>query len=75
MGPEEIRQALETAVTVVRPGESLVVLVPFDTPAAQIRDYQHALDEMREWSAWKTPILVLAGEAMATVAAHVRSTT
>lgn len=49
-GPDEVRTLLRECVTVVKPGEVLVIRVPHDTPWEEARSYQRVLDAARkEW--------------------------
>lgn len=48
--PDEVRALLRECVTVVKPGEVLVIRVPYDTPWDKARGYQQVLDAARE--AW-----------------------
>ena len=42
--PDEIRQLLRECVTVVKPGETLIIRVPMDTHTYQIHEYQERAD-------------------------------
>ena len=58
--PDEVRALLRECVTVVRPGEVLVIRVPYDTPWEKAASYQKVLDAARE--AWGFRAIVVTAE-------------
>ena len=65
--PDEIRQLLSECVTVVRPGETLAVRVPWETRPVQVAEYQRYVEEAIETRAIPFRVLILAGEELSVV--------
>ena len=65
--PEEVRALLRECVTVVRPGELLVIRVPYGTPADEARAYQRVLESARE--AWGISAVVVVAEELGVIPA------
>lgn len=63
--PDEVRSLLRECVTVVRPGEILVIRVPYDTPWEDARSYQKVLDAARE--AWGFRAVVVTAEELGVI--------
>lgn len=60
---ETVRQLFRECVTVVQPGETLIVRVPVTWTAQQVRAYQEAMDwDQQEGRPF--PVLVVAGEGL-----------
>ena len=66
LGPDEVRQLLRECVTVVKPGESLVVRVPWTTTPGQLREYQRVMDSA-EGGQIPFKVLVVAGDELGVV--------
>jgi hypothetical protein len=64
--PDEIRQLLTECVTAVKPGETLVVRVPWETSWMQVREYQRVIDSP-EGGQIPFKVLVVAGEELGVV--------
>ena len=47
--PDEVRYLLRECVTVVKPGETLIIRVPWTTPRTQVRELQGALTNGTEY--------------------------
>ena len=65
--PDEVRALLRECVTVVRPGELLVIRVPYGTPADEARAYQRVLESARE--AWGISAVVVVAEEFGVIPA------
>ena len=65
--PSEVRAWLRDAVTVVKPGETLVIRVPMSTTSQQLREYRDALADAGE-QGWPKMVAVC-GEELAVVQA------
>ena len=63
--PDQIRHLLRECVTVVKPGETLVVRVGFDLRPEQVRELQVAADDMCEYRDFPFKVLVFPGEELA----------
>ena len=63
--PEQVRQLLRECVTVVKPGETLVVRVGFDITPMQVRELQDAADGMCEYRGLPFKVLVFPGDELA----------
>lgn len=63
--PDEVRALLRECVTIVRPGEILVIRVPYDTPWDKAASYQRVLDAARE--AWGFRAVVVTAEEFGVV--------
>jgi hypothetical protein len=55
--PDEIRKLLRECVTVVKPGETLILRVPWSTTPSQVRDLQDAITGSVKY--WDLPFKVL----------------
>lgn len=64
--PDEIRHLLRECVTVVEPGETLVVRVPWTVNPAQLYEYQRVMDSA-EGGAIPFKVLVVAGDELGVV--------
>ncbi len=62
--PDQVRCLLRECVTVVKPGETLVVRVGFDITPAQVRELQEAADGMCEYRGFPFKVLVFPGEEL-----------
>lgn len=60
---EQVRQLLRECVTIVKPGETLVVRVPWTTTPTQLREYQRAMDSA-EGGVIPFRVLVVAGDEL-----------
>ena len=65
--PDEVRALLRECVTVVRPGELLVIRVPYGTAADEARAYQRVLESARE--AWGISAVVVVAEEFGVIPA------
>jgi hypothetical protein len=63
--PEQVRYLLRECVTVVKPGETLIVRVGFDIMPQQVRELQNAADGMCEYRDFPFKVLVFPGEELA----------
>ena len=63
--PDEIRQFLRECVTVVKPGETLILRVPWTTLPTQVRELQVVLDETTAWLELPFKAIVLPGDELA----------
>jgi hypothetical protein len=61
LSPDEVRQLLRECVTVVKPGEVLVIRTTDLTPY-QVREYQEALNWWATENAPEVKVLVIHGE-------------
>ena len=67
LGPEQVRQLLAECVTVVRPGEVLVLRCPEDWVPEQVGEMQRYLSEWLEGNAPDIRVLVVPHLDMAVV--------
>lgn len=72
--PDEVRQLLRECVTVVKPGETLVVRVPWGTTPAQVRELQAGLVKLTIWMDVPFKVLVLPGDELGIAEPEVRFT-
>ena len=72
--PDQVRYLLRECVTVVKPGETLTVRVPWDTKPAQVAEYQRYVNEAIENGYIPFRVLVLGGDELGVVQAPVRFT-
>jgi hypothetical protein len=63
--PETARELLRECVTVVKPGEVLVVRVPDNWTARQVSECQEAFESMAEYRDLDITILFMSGEEFA----------
>jgi hypothetical protein len=63
--PEQIRCLLRECVTVVKPGETLVVRVGFDLRPEQVRELQEVADALYSHRDFPFKVLVFPGEELA----------
>ena len=61
---DEIRQLLSECVTVVKPGETLILRVPWTTTPTQVRELQVVLDETTAWLELPFKALVVPGDEL-----------
>lgn len=61
LDPENVRQLLRECVTVVKPGETLVVQVPMETTPWQVRELQDALNAITEDRELGFTVLIVPG--------------
>jgi len=61
LSPVEVRHLLRQCVTVVKPGETLVIRLPLETPPNQTAEYRAVLDQMRD-AFGLTAVVVVADE-------------
>ena len=65
--PDHVRQILRECVTVVKPGETLVIRANSEWTPHQVERLQEFLDGMAEWRDLGVKLLVLPGEEFAVV--------
>ena len=65
LNPDEIRQLLRECVTAVKPGETLILLVPWRTTPTQVRELQQAIDDGADYLNLPFKTLVLPGDELA----------
>ena len=61
---DEIRQLLSECVTVVKPGETLILRVPWNTLPAQVRELQDALNDGIEYTQAPFKVFVVPGDEL-----------
>ena len=61
---DEIRHLLSECVTVVKPGETLILRVPWTTTPTQVRELQVVLDETTAWLELPFKALVVPGDEL-----------
>ena len=66
LAPAQVRYLLRQCVTVVKPGETLVVRVPWTTTPSQLYEYQRVMDS-HEGGEIPFKVLVVAGDELGTV--------
>ena len=64
LSPDEIRQLLRECVTVVKPGETLILRVPWNTLPAQVRELQDALNDGIEYTQAPFGVFVVPGDEL-----------
>jgi len=62
--PDKVRQLLRECVTVVKPGETLILRVPWSTTPTQVRDLQGALTGCTEHLEAPFKVLVVPGDEL-----------
>ncbi len=62
--PDEIRALLRECVTVVKPGETLILRVPWTTTPSQVRELQDALTDTGEYMEVPFKVLVVPGDEL-----------
>ncbi len=62
--PGEIRQLLRECVTVVKPGETLILRVPWRTTPNQVSELQRVLDAIAEYRELPFKVIVLPGDEL-----------
>jgi hypothetical protein len=67
--PEMVRALLCECVTVIKPGETLVVRVPWTVTPTQLREYQRVMDSA-EGGVIPFRVLVVAGDELGVVEAR-----
>ena len=65
LAPDEIRQLLRECVTVVKPGEHLILRIPWTTTPAQVRELQDFVTDTAVWLDLPFKVLVLPGDELA----------
>ena len=63
--PDEIRRLLRECVTVVKPGETLILRVPWTVTPNQVRELQDFVNQTAEWLDLPFKTLILPGDALA----------
>jgi hypothetical protein len=63
LNPDEVRQLLRECVTVVKPGETLVVRVPVSTPPHVVRELQELADYAQQ-EGMPFPVLIVVGDEL-----------
>ena len=61
LSPAEARALLRESAIVVKPGETLVIRLPVETPPSHVAEYRAVLDEMRD-AFGLTAVVVVAAE-------------
>ena len=64
LSPDEIRHLLRECVTVVKPGETLILRVPWSTEPTQVRELQKALQDATNYIEAPFKVLVLPGDEL-----------
>ena len=62
--PDEVRQLLRECVAVVKPGEHLILRVPWSTTPSQVRELQEVVNEMAGYLELPFRMLVLPGDEL-----------
>ena len=62
--PDEIRQLLRECVTVVKPGETLIVRVPVTWAMDQVSNYQKNFSDWARWLDLPFKVIVVIGEEL-----------
>ena len=62
--PDEVRQLLRECVTVVKPGEHLILRVPWSITPSQVRELQEVVNEMAGYLELPFRMLVLPGDEL-----------
>lgn len=62
--PGEVRQLVRECVAVVKPGEHLILRVPWSTTPSQVRELQEAVNEMAGYLELPFRMLVLPGDEL-----------
>jgi hypothetical protein len=70
LSPDEIRSLLRECVTVVKPGETLIVRVPTDWTMAQVDQYVALCDKALERGGYAFRIVVLPAEGLGAAERH-----
>jgi hypothetical protein len=70
LSPGEIRQILRECVTVVKPGETLILRVPWTTGPNQVRELQDTLTAIREDMKAPFKVIVVPGDELTIAEAH-----
>ena len=61
LSPAEARALLRESAVVVKPGETLVIRLPVETPPSHVAEYRAVLDEMRD-AFGLTAVIIVADE-------------
>jgi len=64
LAEDEVRQLLRECVTVVKPGEHLILRVPWSVAPAQVRELQEVVNAMAEYLELPFRMLVLPGDEL-----------
>jgi hypothetical protein len=67
--PGEIRQLLRECVTIVKPGEHLILRVPWNTTPNQVHELQNYVNKAAEYLELPFKILILPGDELGTTEA------
>ena len=62
--PDEVRQLLRECVTIIKPGETLIIRVPWKTTPTQVRELQDALTDGIEYTGAPFKVLVVPGDEL-----------
>ena len=65
LSPDEVRQLLRECVTVVKPGETLVMQVPMDTRPSVVNELQRVVSEITEDRGMGSTVLIVPGSGLA----------
>ena len=64
LSPAQVRYLLRECVTIVKPGETLILRVPWTTPPTQVRELQGALTNGTEYREMPFKVLVVPGDEL-----------
>jgi len=70
LAEDEVRQLLRECMAVVKPGEHLILRVPWSTTPSQVRELQEVVSEMAEYLELPFRMLVLPGDELGVVQAE-----
>lgn len=62
--PDEVRQLLRECVTIIKPGETLILRVPWKTTPTQVQELQDALTDGIEYTGAPFKVLVVPGDEL-----------
>ena len=65
LSPDEIRQILRACVTVVKPGETLIIRVPLTWTSAMVSNYTDTIQSVNEMLELPFRVLVVPAESLA----------
>ena len=65
LSPDEIRQLLRECVTVVKPGEHLILRIPWSVTPTQVHELQDFATETAESLGLPFKVLILPGDGLA----------
>ena len=72
--PDQVRQLLRECVTVVKPGEHLILRIPWTTTPTQVRELQDFVTDTAAWLDLPFKVLVLPGDELGIAEPEVRFT-